>query len=70
MQAQEIWSKQSPRAWFDKFRCIIAEGGFHKCYSDHSVFIHRSSSGSLILVVYIDDILLTENNARGIEKAK
>jgi len=57
----------SPRAWFYNFNHIISEV---KCYSDHSMFIHRSSYYIMILVVYVDDILLTESDIDGIEKAK
>ena len=60
----------SPRAWFYNFNHIISEVGFHKCYSNHSVFIHRSSYYIMILIVYVDDILLTESDIDGIEKAK
>jgi len=54
------------------FSCIIAEVGFQKYYSDHSdyyVFIHRTSSGTMILV-YIDNILLTVSDVDGIEEVK
>ena len=44
--------------------------GFHKCYFDHPVFIYRTSSGTGILVVYVDDILLIESDIDGIKKAK
>ena len=60
--------KESTRAWFDKFSHIIAEVRFQKCYSDYFVFFHKTSSDIVILVVYIDDILLTENDVDGIEK--
>ena len=51
--------KQSPRALFDKFSRIIYEVDFQKCYSNRLVFIRKSSSGTVILVTYVDDILLT-----------
>ena len=45
--------------------------GFKSAIStfDHSVFMHMSP-GTVILAVYIDDILLTESDADGIEKPK
>ena len=43
--------------------------GFQKWYSDHSVFIYKTSSGTVILVnVY--DILLTRSDVAGIVKTK
>ena len=55
--------------WFEKFNCVVSAGGFHQCHSDHSVFIH-SSAGSVVLAVYIDDILLTGSDTTCIEKVK
>jgi len=43
---------------------------FQKFYSDHSVFIHRTSFGTVILTAYVDDILLTGSDIAGIVKAK
>ena len=37
---------------------IIFEVGFQKFYSNNSVFIRRTSSGHVILIVYVDDIML------------
>jgi len=51
--------KQSPLVWFEKFSRVASEGGFQKCHSNHSVFIYHSSPGSVILTIYIDNILLT-----------
>jgi len=48
--------KQSLQVLFDKFRCIISKVGFQKCYSHHSIFI-RGTSGTVLLTVYVDDIL-------------
>ena len=61
--------KQSPQAGFDKFSRIFSEVELQKYYSDHSVFIHRTSSDTMILVVYVNDIPLTGSDV-GIMKAK
>jgi len=42
---------------------------FQKCYSDHSVFIHRTSPGIVILNGNVN-ILLTKSDVAGIVKAK
>jgi len=49
---------------------VISEVRFHKYYSNHSVFICRTSSDTAILVIYIDSILLTWSDVVSIEKAK
>jgi len=52
--------KQSLWAWFDMFSRIISKVGLQKCYSERSILIHRTSSGTMIHVVFVDAILLTE----------
>ena len=61
--------KQSPRAWFGKFSQAVEEFGMQKSKSDHSV-IYRNSSSGIILVVYVDDIVITGNDSKGISSLK
>ncbi|KAL0442260.1 UNVERIFIED_CONTAM: Copia protein [Sesamum radiatum] len=62
--------KQSPRAWFDKFSRIIGEFGFSRCQADHSVFVQTTTSGMVVLAVYVDDILITGSDIVGNDEAK
>jgi len=62
--------KQSPLTWFERFSITISGIGFHHCNSDHSVFIRHNKSGLLILIVYLDDILLTGSDSTGLVKTK
>ena len=41
-----------------------------KSKSDHSVFYKNSSSGIILLVVYVDDIVITESDFKGILSLK
>ena len=41
-----------------------------KCNSDHSVFYQNSSSGIILLVVYVDDIVITGSDSKGILSLK
>ena len=41
-----------------------------KSKSDHSVFYRNSSSGIIQLVVYVDDIVITGNDSKGISSLK
>ena len=59
--------KQSHRASFEKFNPKV---GFHRCAVNYSVFIKRSNSGNVILAVYVDDILITNNDTSGIAETK
>ena len=54
--------KQSPKAWFEKFSMVISGIGFAR-HSDHPVFVRRTKFGSVILAVYVDDILLTGSDS-------
>ena len=56
--------------WFEKFSLTISDIGFRRCHSDHSVFVRRTSSSIVVLVVYVDDILLTGSDSAGIMEAK
>ena len=38
---------------------VISGIEFARCHSDHSVFVRRTQSVSVILPMYVDDILLT-----------
>ncbi|GJS02129.1 retrovirus-related pol polyprotein from transposon TNT 1-94 [Tanacetum coccineum] len=57
--------KQSPRAWFRKFSNAVIEFGLRRSVYDHSIFYSSSNSGCILLVVYVDDIVIT-----GSDKAK
>ena len=41
-----------------------------KSKSDHSVFYRNSSSGIILLVVYVDDIVITGSDYKGISSLK
>ena len=62
--------KQSPRAWFGKFSQAIEEFGMQKSKSDHSVFYRNSNSGIIMLVVYVDDIVITGSDSKDIPSLK
>ena len=58
--------KQSPLTWFGKFSQALIHFGMQKSTSDHYVFYRRSNNGIDLLVVYVDDIVITRNDASGI----
>jgi hypothetical protein len=51
--------KQAPRAWYLKFSNYIQQMGFTRCPYDQSLFYRQQSSDVLLLLIYVDDILLT-----------
>ncbi|KAL6315876.1 hypothetical protein AAG906_012212 [Vitis piasezkii] len=51
--------KQAPRAWFHKLRVALVDYGFQPSRTDMSLFVYHTASEVLILLVYVDDILVT-----------
>ncbi|XP_071905821.1 uncharacterized mitochondrial protein AtMg00810-like [Coffea arabica] len=51
--------KQAPRAWFDKFRSTLLGFSFVQSQYDSSLFLCKTSKGIVILLVYVDDIVIT-----------
>ena len=57
---------QSPRAWFGKVSHAVEEFGMQKSKFIHFVFYRNSSLGIILLVVYVDDIVITGSDSEGI----
>jgi hypothetical protein len=63
--------KQSPRAWFDRFAKVLRGQGYHQGQSDHTMFFRHFEDGTkTILIVYVDDIVLTGDNTVEMERLK
>ena len=62
--------KQSPRAWFGKFSQVVEEFGMQKSKSYHSIFYKNSSSGIILLVVYVDNIVINGSDSKSISSLK
>lgn len=54
--------KQAPRAWFRCFADYLESLGFQESKSDYSMFTFHGAGVVLILLIYVDDILITGNN--------
>ncbi|RVW80146.1 Retrovirus-related Pol polyprotein from transposon TNT 1-94 [Vitis vinifera] len=63
--------KQSPRAWFERFTKVVKGYGFVQCQSDHTLFMKHFPEGKLaIIIVYVDDIILTGDHEEKIDLLK
>ena len=52
--------KQFPRVWFDRFTSSVMKPGYNQGQSDHTMlFKHSSDMKIVILIVYVDNIILT-----------
>lgn len=55
--------KQSSRTWFDKFRTTLLQFSFKQSQYDPSLFLCKTSAGIVLLLVYVDDIVITETDS-------
>ncbi|GKA18937.1 ribonuclease H-like domain-containing protein, partial [Tanacetum coccineum] len=62
--------KQAPRQWNAKLTQTLIEHGFIQSKSDYSLFTKSESGKFMVLLVYVDDIIITGNNVDEIEKFK
>ncbi|RVW83707.1 Retrovirus-related Pol polyprotein from transposon RE1 [Vitis vinifera] len=51
--------KQAPRAWFQRLSSALIQWGFSNSRTDSSMFLHFGESTTLIVLVYVDDIIIT-----------
>lgn len=62
--------RQAPRAWYAKLNKCLEKLGFVKFPFEHAVYIRREGTESLIIGVYVDDLLITGTSVTSITKFK
>ncbi|KAH9744437.1 retrovirus-related pol polyprotein from transposon RE2 [Citrus sinensis] len=63
--------KQAPRAWFDRFReAMTSQWHFEHSKSDSSLFYRWDAGDILLVLVYVDDIIITGSNQNSVLKSK
>ena len=62
--------KQSLRAWFAKFSSTISHLGYIASHYDFALFLHRTDKGTILLLLYVDDMIIIDNNLSGIQELK
>ena len=60
--------KQAPRAWFETLRGALLTWGFHNSVSDTSLFYSHKHGRMLLLLVYVDDILITGDSQADVQQ--
>jgi hypothetical protein len=62
--------KQAPRAWFAKFNSTISQHGFSASSYDSTLFFRRLDHGITLLLLYVDDMIITGDDMQGIQDLK
>jgi hypothetical protein len=62
--------KQSPRAWFGRFSNTMKRFGYRQCNADHTLFFKKKDGKMTVLIVYVDDMVLTGDDPSEIEDLK
>ena len=60
--------KQSPRAWFGRFCQAMKGYGYTQSESDHTMFFKRNRGKISVLIIYVDDMIITGNDHVEIEE--
>ena len=58
--------KQAPRAWFAKFSSTISRLGYMASNYDSTLFFRRTDKCIILLLLYVDDIIITSDDLSGI----
>ncbi|KAK1602478.1 hypothetical protein QYE76_037333 [Lolium multiflorum] len=56
--------KQAPRAWFERFASVVTAAGFSPSLHDPALFVHTSPRGRTLLLLYVDDMIITGDDPR------
>ncbi|XP_060669212.1 uncharacterized mitochondrial protein AtMg00810-like [Ziziphus jujuba] len=60
--------KQAPRAWFDKLSQCLIKFSFLCSRADPSLFICNNGKYILLLLIYVDDVIITGSNTAFLSK--
>jgi Reverse transcriptase (RNA-dependent DNA polymerase) len=56
--------KQSPQVWYDKLNHSLLLYNFTKSLADSFMFVKYSNDIITVVLVYVDDIIVTRNNEK------
>ena len=62
--------KQAPRAWFAKFSSTISRLGYIANHYDSTLFLRRTDKGTMLLLLFVDDMIITGDDLSGIQELK
>ena len=62
--------KQAPRAWYAKIDSFLLSLNFVRCKSDPNVYLKLINGSLMIIVLYVDDLLITGSSKDEIASLK
>eukprot|EP00253_Pinus_taeda_P031579 PITA_31579 len=62
--------KKVPRAWYAKMDSFLLDTDFSRCHSDNTVYTNKVGKSLIILVLYVDDLILTGSDPNLINHVK
>jgi hypothetical protein len=62
--------KQAPQAWYAKMDNFIIATRFSRCHSDPNVYTKKVGSHLIIIVLYVDDLILTSSDSKLLNHVK
>jgi hypothetical protein len=54
--------KQAPRAWLDKIGQYFVTSGFQTSNANFSLYVKKTNHGIVVIVIYVDDLIITGDN--------
>nr|GFB14970.1 retrovirus-related Pol polyprotein from transposon TNT 1-94 [Tanacetum cinerariifolium] len=62
--------KQALRNWYHKFTTFLLSLNFKQSKADHSLFIYENTNTTVIVLIYVDDVIITGNCPNKIQEVK
>jgi hypothetical protein len=54
--------KQAPRVWLDKIIQYLVTSGFQTSNANFSLYVKKTDHGIVVIVIYVDDLVITRDN--------
>jgi hypothetical protein len=62
--------KQTPRAWSNKIGQYLITSGFQTSNIDFSLYVKKTDHGIIVIVIYVDDLIITGDSDVNISDLK
>jgi hypothetical protein len=62
--------KHAPHTWFERFTSVVIAAGFSPSAHDPVLFVHSSSRGQTLLLLYVDDMIIIGDDSEYIAFVK